>query len=234
MRNALFFLFVCFSITATSQTQADSLRMLPDSLIKERLVQLVMDNPALHASDAMVGTAEYELKRAKTSWLNTINVSGNLNELVINNATINGLPASTLFPKYNFGLTIPLGLFGRQEKNIAREKIRLYEAQYEENRRALVKRVLIRYEEFKEKRELFELQRQMTDGQLATYQNKQRDFASGKSTDPGEINKEYQLYVEQKSKQRTREMEYNVARLELEELIGMRLEDALLSLTATK
>jgi outer membrane protein TolC len=202
---------------------------IPDSAIRERLIVLAMSNPAITEANAMVNSAQYELKRAKTSWLNTVSVSGNINELVVNNTTINGMPASTLFPKYNVGVNLPLGMFSKQEKNISKEKVKVFEAQKEGKTRAIRKEVLIRYENYKEKKELFELQKQMTDGQYSNYQQKQKEYASREISKLEEVNKEFELWVEQRSKQRTKEKELKVAELELEELIGMSITDAIRS-----
>ena len=138
-----------------------------DSIIKQKLVELAMKNPAFTEADALVNSAGYELKRAKTSWLNTITVGGNVNEFVVNNTTINGVAASTLYPKYNVGLNIPLGLFGRQEKNLSVEKIKLYQAQ-KEAKTEMKKEVLIRYENYKEKRDLLDFRRSRPMDRTAT------------------------------------------------------------------
>ena len=178
----------------------------------------------MNQSDAMLGGARYELKGEKTEWLNTLVVSGNINEFVINNTTINGLQASNLYPKYNVGVNIPMGIFTKQEKNVAREKVRLYEAQKESQKRLIIKEVLIAYEDYKEKKELLELQKQITDGQQSTYRQKQTDYAEGavKETD---VNKEYELWIEQRSRQRTKEKDLIIAELELEAIIGVKLSE---------
>lgn len=228
----LFILLLFVSIPSFCQSRIRSLNdtlsnTLTDSLIKERLVSLTMENPEVDEASAMISGAEYSLKAAKNSWLNQISVAGNLNEFVINGTKINGLPASTLFPKYNIGVNLPLGIFGRQEKNISRERIKMFTAQKESKINNLKKRVLILYEQYKEKRELFDLQKQITDGQFSTYQQTQRDYASGEINDLKEVNSEYEKWIDQRIKQRSKELDLRVTELEIEELIGMKLSDAL-------
>jgi outer membrane protein TolC len=239
MEKNIMFLFLLISINALSQINKsvpikEQDKLVDDSVVQNRLVALAMQNPVFAEADALINSAQFELKRAKSAWMNTVVVSGNINEFVINNTTINGLPASTLYPKYNFGINVPLGLFSRQEKNISREKVKQYEAQKDSRVRAIRKEVLIRYENYKEKKMLFELQKQLTEGQYSTYQQRQKDYANRELNDLKEVNKEYILWVEQRSQQRTREKDLLVAELELEEIIGMKLSDALNSASLNK
>ncbi|MFL5789381.1 MAG: hypothetical protein ACJ748_15075, partial [Flavisolibacter sp.] len=60
-------------------------------------------------------------------------------------------------------------------------------------------------------------------------QQKQKDFANGEVNDIKDVNKEYELWILQRSTQRTRERDLQVAQLELEEIIGVPLEEALAS-----
>jgi outer membrane protein TolC len=206
--------------------RADSLNIpVVDSLIKQKLIELALKNPVIDQSDAMIGSANYEVKDANTAWLNTIVVSGNINEFVVNNTTINGISAANLYPKYNLGINVPLGLFIRQNKNIAREKVKLYEAQKESQKRLITKEVLIAYETYKEKKELLELQKQITDGQQSTYRQKQTDYAAGEVKDIKDVNKEYELWIQERSNQRTAEKELMIAELELESIIGVKLSE---------
>ncbi|HEX8333482.1 MAG TPA: TolC family protein [Segetibacter sp.] len=202
-----------------------------DSLIKDRLVSLALQNPAFAESDADINGAKFEAKQAKSFWLNSITLSGNLNEFVVNNATINGVPASTLFPKYNLGVSIPLGLLGSQEKNIAKEKIKLYTAQKESKTREIKKDVLILYENYKERKDLFDLQKQITDGVYSTYQQLQKDYASGEIKDIKDVNKQYQTWILERSNQRSKEKDLKIAELEIEGLIGMKMSDAINTIT---
>jgi outer membrane protein TolC len=182
----------------------------------------------------MISAAQYELKGTNTAWLNSIVLSGNINEFVINNTNINGIPASTLYPKYNIGVNIPLGIFTRQEKNIAKEKVKIYDSQKDQKKRALIKEVLQRYENFKEKKELLDLQKLITDEQYSNYQQYQRDFASGEVKDIKDVNKEYQLWLQERTKLRTSEKDLKIAQLEIEEIIGTNFLDVLKTITINK
>src|SRR4051812_49377050 len=148
MRIYFVFILLCISIVSLSQGKLtisrDSLNNpRVDSLIKQKLVELAMKNPSVNESDALVNSAQYEVKQSKTAWMNSLVVAGNVNEFVINGTKINGQAASSYYPKYNIGLTVPFGLFGRQDKNISLEKVKVFEAQKETRKREIKKTVLI-------------------------------------------------------------------------------------------
>ena len=237
---AAFLLLVSVSLSAQVKTQpkptaVDSLNFPSvDTLVKQKLIELALQNPAVKESDAMIGSAQYELKGAGSAWLNSIVLSGNVNELVINNTQINGIAASTLYPKYNIGVNIPLGLFAKQEKNIAKEKVKVYDFQKEQKKRALIKEVLQRYETYKEKKELLDLQRLITDDQYSNYQQWQKDYASGEVKDVKEVNKEYQLWLSERTKLRTAEKDLKVAQIDVEEIIGTDLIEIIKGATTNK
>ena len=123
MRKYIIFIFLTISISSFSQVRIAALKSdslnhpLIDSLVKQKLIELALKNPVMNQSDAMLGGARYELKGEKTEWLNTLVVSGNINEFVINNTTINGLQASNLYPKYNVGVNIPIGFRARKNRH---------------------------------------------------------------------------------------------------------------------
>jgi hypothetical protein len=239
MRTYLAIIFLALGLKSVGQnrplTDAEvQQNQRTDSLIKQRLIELALKNPAFDASAATLKSAQLELKESKTSTLNQIVISGNVNEFVINGTKINGLSAASYYPKYNIGVNIPLGMFNRQEKNIAREKVKVVEAQNKLNLREIKKTVLIRYEDYKERKELYELQKQITDGQYSNYVQKQKDFQSGEANDMKDLNKEYEMWIQQRASLRSKERDVEVAQLELEEIIGVPLEDAIASAVNNK
>lgn len=238
---SIFLLSISTLLSAQVKTQSKQASVIDslnnphiDSLIKAKLIELAMQNPGVKEANAMINSAQYELKGTNTAWLNAIVLSGNVNEFVINNTQINGIAASTLYPKYNVGVNIPLGLFAKQEKNIAREKVKVYDFQKEQKQRALTKEVLQRYESFKEKKELLDLQKLITDDQYSNYQQYQKDYATGEVKDIKQVNKEYQLWLTERTKLRTSETDLKLAQLEVEEIIGTDLTEVIKGITITK
>jgi outer membrane protein TolC len=233
---ASFVLMACWSSSQVRPKLAvDSIKVRDmDSLIKDRLVALAMENPSLREADAMIGESQYQIKKAKSAWLNSLALSGNINEFVVNNSTINGIPASTLFPKYNLGVNIPFGIFATQDKNIARQRKKINEALKDQKIMSLRREVLTRYENYKEKKDLLDLQKIITDDQYATYQQKQREFANGEIRNVSDVNKEYAAWIQQRSQLRTREKDLADADLDVEEITGKKMAQVISDVVNTK
>lgn len=129
-------LFVMLSIGVMAQS-ADSLGRNPNRLrvradsvvdVRDRLVQLAMAGPIFEIASREVEVAHHQLGKAKTSVLNQLTVSGNLNEYSIRGRQDN---VGNLFPRYNIGLQLPLGLFFTRshDVNAARQNLAISEAE---------------------------------------------------------------------------------------------------------
>jgi outer membrane protein TolC len=187
-----------------------------DSLIKDTLIKMAMAYPAIAQGQELVNLEKYSLKRAKSAWLDMVSIQGNINEFVINKSD-----NANFFPKYNLGLNMPLGIFGRTsaEVNMAKSRIGVANARKDMEVRALKKDVLSRYETYKEKRQLLELQQSIAIDQSDKYKIIQRQYSNDK-VELAKVNEGYQDYLRELSKMHTLEKDLNIAELELEELIG--------------
>jgi outer membrane protein TolC len=199
-----------------------------DSLIKAKLVDLAIHNPQIDVADAQIKIAQYNLTTAKNSWLGSIDVATNVNEFVIDGTKINGLAASSYYPKYNFGVSVPFDIFSKTkgEKNIATQNIVTAKAVKEDRIRLIKEEVLIRYENYKEKKELARLQKISSEGDNDSYIAAQKSYADG-TIQLAEMNKSYQLYIDSQSKLVTCQRDLNVATIELEEMIGVPISQVL-------
>ncbi len=197
---------------------------LSDDAIKEKLVKLALKNNAeVTAADAQIRIAEISRKRANSSMLSSVNLGANANEFVINNS-----PAANFFPKYNIGVSIPLDLFAKNkaEKQTANQMITINTAQKELVEKSIRAKVLILYETYKEKKQLVELQKMAMEEDIAAYEKAQQDYAENIIT-LEDVNKIYKASVNEKSILATKQKEFNIAVIELEEAIGMPLSKAL-------
>ena len=95
-----------------------------------------------------------------------------------------------------------------------------------QNENALKSEVLSRYETFKEQKDLLALQNITVANNLSDYQAAQKNFSEGVITIE-DLNKYYQGYVAEKIKIISTTKDYNIARIRLEELIGIPIENAL-------
>ena len=191
--------------------------------IKAKLIFLALNNPQAVAADANVRIAEIARRKANSSMLGSVSLGGNVNEFVINNS-----PAANFFPKYNFGLTIPLDMFAKNkaEKRTADEMIIINTSQKEQIGESLKAKVLIQYENYKEKKELLELQRVATDDDIAAYEKAQKDYKDDILTIE-DVNKIYRELLNSKSNLASKEKDLNVAIIQIEELIGVPLKTVL-------
>jgi len=193
--------------------------------IRERLVQLAMQNPNAEIDDRNVVIADYNLRRAKANILNQVVVQGNLNEYSIQK---NQVPNATLYPRYNFGVTIPLGLFTirSHEIKIARENIGITEAQRSEHDKVLREVVLAKYEDYLMSVDLLNYQRQLVEDVYANFQQVEKKFAEGK-IQPAEYTMAYRYYNEELADQRRLERDLKVVVIQMDKLIGVSFNDLL-------
>ena len=194
-----------------------------DSLIKVKLVKLAMSNPNINIADANIRISEANLKSAKLAWLNSVVVGANINEFVVQNSA-----AASFFPKYNVGASVPLDIFSRtkREKKVARENIIINNELKKDKQTFLKSEVLMRYENYKEKREVVILQKSYMEYDFSAYEAAQRVYSEGDMTIE-DMNKTHQIYLTEKSKLITRERDLNIAIIQLEELIGVPVAEAL-------
>src|SRR5207248_1493930 len=99
-----------------------------DSLIKAKLIDLAINNPALRAADDKINIAKVNLTKAKNTLLSSLNATGNINEF-----SINGSSAASYYPKYNFGVVVPFDIFSKTstDKKIALQNIDIAKAEKE-------------------------------------------------------------------------------------------------------
>ncbi len=205
------------------QLPSDLSKLNEDSLIKMKLVQLATNNPTIHILDANIRITEAEEVAAKKSWMSSISANGNINELVVKNS-----PAASFFPKYNFGVTIPFDIFTKlkKDKKVAAEKIYINKEAKTGKIQEIKTEVLIRYENYKAKREIMLLQQNFLENEFSAYESAQKSYTDGEIK-LDEMNKAYQSYLTEKSKLITLQTDVNVAVIQIEELIGVPFDDVI-------
>lgn len=194
-----------------------------DQDIKNRLVRLALQNPAFTADDAAIEIAVLNRKKANSSWLSSVTVGGNINEFVVNNT-----PAANFYPKYNLGVLIPLDIYPRNknERKVGDQNIIIAQAAKDQRTNEIKAETLIRYENFKEQRELVNLEKVSVDNNYSDYLSSQDSYADGTITVDA-LNKIYQGYVVEQFKLVTIKKQLNVAVIQLEEIIGASLSKAI-------
>ena len=204
--------------------------ILPESSqaseFEEKLVQLAWRNhPSNEALRREVNVAGYTVKQNNASWLENIRVTGNLNEFTINKAS-DPFGRAAFYPKYNFGASVSLGTFFTIPYNIKKSKEMLVIAQANVNTQKLTVRntVLKLYNEYLMRERIYKLQSQALLDNETSHKLEEQRFRRGEIT--------FDLYSQSLAAynqamvlQLESERDFKNAKLDLEQWIGMRLED---------
>ncbi len=199
--------------------------------VREKLVQLAMQNPTYEIADRRVSIASYQVKKAKGSWLSIITVQGNLNEFAFKGAqTVNGITTnpSTYYPKYNIGASIPFDIFSskKNDTKIAKENYGIAQAEKNQRFREIKALVLTKYEDYLLSQQKLEFQSQITQDARTSYLASEKDFQEG-AIKQDDYNKSYRSYTDEKIRQAEYLRNYNVIKLELESMIGISMDELL-------
>lgn len=243
MKSIIATLFMLAAMNAIAQTPSgrnastyhSNLDTVKQVDIRERLIQLALQNPNYEIADRQVLIAERNLSRAKGNWFSAFAASGNLNELSIkefgsssNPNNPNGLNGGLFFPRYNFSLTLPFDFFTSRsnEVKVARQNVYIAEAEKNERYRIIRRDVLTRYEDYLMYKEKFDLQTRITQGEYTEYKLSEKDFADGTIT--AEAFKKIEIgYYNQLITKAEAQRHFNVSKYELELLIGVSIDDVL-------
>ena len=194
--------------------------------IREKLVQLALQNPNYEIADRNVAIANYQLKKSKGAWLNTIAAQGNLNEFSIKPpASATGGQAVNLYPRYNVGVTIPFDLFSAKSNDIkvARQQVGIAQAQKNERFREIKATVLTVYEDYLLYKQKLEFQSQIVQDAESVYLQAEKDFSDGiiKQQD---YNSTFKMRATEKTLLAEIVHNYNLSKIQLEKLIGVPIE----------
>lgn len=193
---------------------------------EERLVQLAWRNhPTNEAVRREVNIAEYDVKQSNVAWLENIRITGNMNEFTINKAA-DPFGRAAFFPKYNIGASISLGTFFTIPYTIRKSKEALIISQANVNTQKLAVRneVLKLYNEYLMRERIFKLQSQALLDNETSHKLEEQRFRRGDIT--------FDLYSTSLAAynnalvaQLQAERDFKNVKLDLEQWIGMRLED---------
>jgi outer membrane protein TolC len=195
-----------------------------DSAIEERLVQLALTKPEYDASGHMIRIAEYKVKAAKKSWFNLLSVSVNYNDQTFAKPAVQNGQTQYIYPKYFFGLTIPIGTIISKGSEIkaAKEEIKIAQDNQDELARTIRVDVLTKYKQYKTFSTLVVLQNQVVDDIHAAFLQTEKRFNEGTATIEA-YSVASRTYNEELTKQLNLQLQQDIARLEVEKMIGVRL-----------
>lgn len=204
--------------------------ILPESSqssdFEERLVQLAWRNhPENEAVRREVNIASLDVKQSTASWLENIRITGNYNEFTINKAN-DPLGRAAFYPKYNISASVSLGTFFTTPYNIKKSKEALVITQANVNAQKLAIRntVLKLYNEYLMRERVYKVQSQALLDTETSHKLTEQRFRRGEITFE-DYSISLTAYNEIMIAQLESERDYKNAKLDLEQIIGLRLED---------
>ena len=208
--------------------------ILPDDAknvtFEERLVQLAWkNNPTSHMASENVIEAQEQAKVTGTQWANGIGVTGNLNEFTIKDLTTSGTPVvnnNQFFPRYNFYVQLPLSLLLQTPhlRKAARSKITTAEDQVKLAKLGIRTKILKLYSEYKTTELIWLIRKQSMADEESNYLLIEQKFKNGDAL-LDEYLKGQKNRNDVKIQLAIAENQFLKAKLDIEEIIGMKMED---------
>ena len=197
---------------------------------KEFLVQIAwMNSPENEALEFEKKIKELEVKTTRKEWTNDLQVTFNMNETHVlpEFQPVPGEPVINLFPIFNASATFKLGRFLNQKHNvdIAKERVKIATNEVNQKKLQVRMEVLKRYEEFEKQVEILKATSKAEDDASSTYILITDLFKVDKATaeDYLAASTSYHTAVEKRIRANS---EMNIAKLAVEEVIGISLDDA--------
>jgi outer membrane protein TolC len=200
-----------------------------DTVNENRLVALALRGPELDASAHQERINELQLKAAKTTWLNLLAISSQFNDQDFGKPpTING-QAAYVYPKYFFGVTVPLGIIFSQGNQVkeARESIANTKDQQVILTRSIRANVLSKYKQYKEYAVLIQMQNELINDVLAVTSQAEESFKQGKISVDAYIAAQ-RTKNDEMAKSMNLQLQQDLIRIDLERMIGEPLQSALI------
>jgi outer membrane protein TolC len=199
-----------------------------DTAIENRLIALALAGPEYDASVHQGRITELDLKRAKTTWLNLLTISTTYNDQSFKQATPTAGQPTYVYPKYYFGITIPLGIIFSQGNQVktAREAVALGKDQQLMLARTIKDNVLTKYKQYKLYNTLLQMQSELINDVLASSAQAEENFKKGSIT--------VEMYIgaqktrnEELVKNMNLQLQQDLIRLDIEKMIGVSLDEVL-------
>lgn len=206
--------------------------------LKEYLVQLAwINSPENDALGYEQELREFELKSEKKIWMNDVRFSINLNENNFGNKPdtvfLGGVgngdaSTSSLFPIFNFNAAVSLGTFTNRKNKlgIAEQRVKIAEANVNQKKLNVRMEILKRYEEYEMQQETLKAVTQAEQSAEQAFTLVTDLFKADKATfeDYNTASNSYNSAIEKRIKTSA---DLNIARLMIEEMIGIPFDEAM-------
>ena len=196
--------------------------IMDSATIEDKLVSLALEGPQMRISVHQGKINEYQLKAAKNTWTNLLAFTVNYNDQTF--AKSSNPNYAYVYPKYYLGITVPMGTFlSRTGVKSAREAVGISKENQEELSRTIRQNVLTRYRKYKAYESLLSIQNEVLDDLHAVYLQAEKKFADG-TVSIDLYTTAAKNYNEARAARVNLQLQQDLAQLELEELIGVKLE----------
>jgi len=229
MKTLLVILLLVTSATLAQKIDYNTI-ILPTAAsnidFSEKLVRLAwQNNPGVEKLHNELEKSNLSIKYSKWNWLEKFGVTGNLNEFNIHKSD-NIYAGSQFFPRYNISASISLGTFITNpiKTKIEKQNLSISTDNINQAKLALRSEVLRKYQVYISSKEINDLRIQMLEDSFSDYKLKEQSFARGEIT-MVEYSFSLDRYNQQKIGKIESEKDFQIAKLELEELIGVKLSD---------
>lgn len=196
-----------------------------DSIVEIRLVNLALQGPQFEALGHKVNVAQDQLMQARRAWFNLLTFSLQYNNLSFGKQ----VPGATyVYPKYFFGLVIPVGMFVSMGPQIhaARESVKVAQNNQDDLARTLRHDVLSDYRTYKNYEQLILLQNTVVVDQQAALTQIEQKFRDG-TVSIDQYNLANKEFSDEKAKLLNLQLSQDLERLEIERMIGTSLESVI-------
>jgi outer membrane protein TolC len=228
----LFFISVTLCADLLAQTQPGTVRARIDttrlSNIRERLVQLALQNPEFEIADRNVAITQYQLKAAKGDWLGFIQPQVNLNPMTLYPPRIGNQYEQMFFPIWNVAIAMPLNFYSQRNNilNVATQKIIMGEAEKNDRYRRIRSAVLSAFEDYRMYSDMLDIQNRIMLDERLDYLQAEKDFADGE-LDAALFKRAKLSYAEAEMRQREMQRNLETSKIVLEQMVGVSIDDVI-------
>lgn len=228
MRTFCFIILFLGSFNIYSQSVNYDNIIIPDRIytedFSEKLVRLAWKNyPTNEIVQREITISEKELTQAKWSWFDNISAQGNLNEFTMNPGEND---RAIFYPRYNFSARVTVGMFATipAEVKKKREEVSIAKARLDQQKLDIRAEVLRRYQEYLMYEKLLETNIKNFEDAFSAYSLAEQRFKNGEiSLD--DYNTHLQKYNAEQVLRIQAETRLNLATIDLEQLIGVKLSE---------
>jgi outer membrane protein TolC len=138
------------------------------------------------------------------------------------------VPENQFYPIWNVALTLPLNFYSQRKNGVkvARERIFIAEAEKNDRYRRIRSQVLSAFEDYRMYRDMLDIQNRIMLDERLDYMQAEKDFADGE-LDAALFKKAKLTYAEAQMKQREMQRNLETAKIILEQMIGVSIDDVL-------